>query len=546
MPASLRTLFLLLPFILQPIVNFIKTNFLDLDFSLSRTFFYVIFSLAALFLAQLLLSLLFNKLNYKRNRDWIVLAVGLVYFVLFNTFMIDDFFKILLGNFYRAKYILIVLCLLIPILFSVAYHCHRRFLSFMLLFTITLIATDIFWLLLYAPSQNIAVKKIPTTAVTEMPSHLSTSKIHNVYFIIPDGHAGQAAYYLHTGENLDIIDNLITRGFHVHKNAYSNANQTLISLPIIYSMDYIISDNEAFDASKMHALSQVYKAGQNQVLKDFKARGYKYFRFADGIVSTCDGQEDLCIHNTGIFKNQDLIFISRTNFFYFLGHLNTYFSFINPYGYTLELPDFLDKLPNINQSPFFVSLHLALPHPPYRYTENCEKYLDPRSYIYNSHKVNEGDYAEVFPLYNDQLICSGKLITKLVDKILENDPDAIIIVQSDHGSLTLNQVNKLVAHYEDFDYIDSFNILSAYKVPSSCEQYLNDNFTAVNTFRFIFSCLDGKEPQLLKDNHSYIYFSHLDMQNITSWKISSNLSEIGDFVKVYIETHRPFSKPSEN
>ena len=80
-----------------------------------------------------------------------------------------------------------------------------------------------------------------------------------------------------------------------------------------------------------------------------------------------------------------------------------------------------------NEKPVFLIAHIWLPHSPYRFTANCE--------LRRKTKWDaEGYQAAAKPLYLDMIKCGNKQILSLIRKILDRDEDAIIVLQSDHGS----------------------------------------------------------------------------------------------------------------
>ena len=96
-------------------------------------------------------------------------------------------------------------------------------------------------------------------------------------------------------------------------------------------------------------------------------------------------------------------------------------------------------------------------------------------------------------------------------KFIKKDKDALIIIQSDHGfgqTFNIRDRSKPI-NLSDEEIEKVIGIFSSFKIPNSCKKFLNDNFSAVNTFRIIFACLDKKEPELLPYKtffyHNYLY-----------------------------------------
>ena len=106
--------------------------------------------------------------------------------------------------------------------------------------------------------------------------------------------------------------------------------------------------------------------------------------------------------------------------------------------------------------------------------------------------------------YLDNLRCTNKQALEFVDSIVAERSDAIIVLQSDHG-LNFDEFSNAVnddrlpidMRWNAFD--GRAGILNAMRLPSACRQYVRPDITAVNTFRLVFSCLDGKQPEFVVD-----------------------------------------------
>lgn len=95
--------------------------------------------------------------------------------------------------------------------------------------------------------------------------------------------------------------------------------------------------------------------------------------------------------------------------------------------------------------------------------------------------------------------CINPMIQETVNMINANDPEAIIIVQSDHGQW---RTEKAPENHEDFE--KQYANFSALYIPkldpnSAYGQYLSKSPSPVNTFRIIFSHLSKEHQELTKD-----------------------------------------------
>jgi hypothetical protein len=89
---------------------------------------------------------------------------------------------------------------------------------------------------------------------------------------------------------------------------------------------------------------------------------------------------------------------------------------------------------------------------------------------------------------------NGRIIG-IVDKLLQETPRPIIIIQGDHGSRQhLDQVSVAKS-----DVREAFRNLNAYFVPDAMRAQLYPGITPVNTFRVLFDSLYGEKLPLLPD-----------------------------------------------
>jgi hypothetical protein len=146
-------------------------------------------------------------------------------------------------------------------------------------------------------------------------------------------------------------------------------------------------------------------------------------------------------------------------------------------------------LPVDVEPPYLLVFHTMAPHSPYRFTAECE-----------SIQVFQ-DISEA--LYLGQVQCIDKQIVLAVKRIIETDPEAIIVLQSDHGFWTHEQSDTPMLDWTERRKRITMSFLGAYRLPKKCQDLLPERMTQVNAFRIVLGCIDGKEVPLL-ENHSYL------------------------------------------
>jgi len=141
--------------------------------------------------------------------------------------------------------------------------------------------------------------------------------------------------------------------------------------------------------------------------------------------------------------------------------------------------------------PLFVMAHILSPHQPYRYETDCSR----RTETVEGTKLTGEERAAA---YANDVQCLDHEVVGAVDRVLAEDPDAVIIIQSDHGSrLSFNWDQP----YEDWTPAmlrERFGSLDAIKLPEWCADRSIEGEPLVNTFRIVLACLGHQEPDLLE------------------------------------------------
>jgi hypothetical protein len=341
-----------------------------------------------------------------------------------------------------------------------------------------------------------------TTAISdtkisnESASSVSSSTRPNVYFILPDMMFGSEMFEKYHIEK-SILDGLKARGFNILDKAYSNAPVTEFSVPHIFTMEHFLKDGETVSTTQLHKIRNSSRE-TNRVVKEFNLRGYTSYAVTDGYIDMCARGDYICIRNDGNnkYQQQDIRFIERTPFFKILNVLDMKFNLFSspmnlwPYPNRIEVPELLPRILEPKTQPYFMYIHLAIPHFPLRFDRDCN---------YKRFDKTEVAYAE-------QYYCSVKYLELLIDKIIAMDKDALIVMHADHGVMIRNQHLKQVEELSEEEIIESLSIFSAFKVPDKCNDFVENDLTPVNTFRLVFACLDDTLPQYVENKSFLVYY----------------------------------------
>jgi hypothetical protein len=91
----------------------------------------------------------------------------------------------------------------------------------------------------------------------------------------------------------------------------------------------------------------------------------------------------------------------------------------------------------------------------------------------------------------EQLSCVNSEAIDLVGKITRSDPEAIIVLQSDHGTAFRGQFKKPFDAWNELDLKERFGALNTIRMPASCSNEAQGSIDLVNTFAHVLSCISG-------------------------------------------------------
>jgi hypothetical protein len=325
----------------------------------------------------------------------------------------------------------------------------------------------------------------------------------NVFFIILDGHPrlDQAKKIL--GYDFSaFVDELRERDFFVAENSRSNYAMSVYSISSTLNMDYTLAvGSNPPKSSRRH---RRYIHGYNNVVRQFRRYGYYYVHGGDRNFVHCGMAEDKCLERplTG-----DLI----TELERELIRLTPFRLYAAKWPVERFTPNFVaGKLTEISRQPLFVWAHVFSPHDRY-FAADCTTDAEVNAENFNLKTVGH-DFKERTII---ALKCLHPQVTSLMDTIIEKYADAIIVLQSDHGLSFLTDWAAEDWSRDEFD--ERYSILSAMRLPARCRHMLKDNMTSVNTFRIVFACLSGSEPDLLEDRFFDIGYESTRPVGLLNW-----------------------------
>ncbi len=297
-------------------------------------------------------------------------------------------------------------------------------------------------------------------------------KTPNIYYLQPDGYVNfsemERGYY--EIDNTDFKNYLVENGFTLYNDFRSNYNATLASNMATFGMKHHYL-NYGFNLAETINGREVIISG-NPVLDIFKRNGYKTHFIAEVPYMLANKPE--MGYDYSNFTKEDVGFIGT--------------------GYSEEKEIF---------EPLESTIGLDSLKPKFYFVEIFKPGHVP------SRKENSLGAEKEKELWKERLEVANSTLTKAVDIIKANDPNALIVIMADHGGdvgmdYTLQTRKKSLER----DWIYSiYSAQLAIHWPNGQAPEFDDKLeTPVNVFRILFSYLAENESYLnyLEENSSYI------------------------------------------
>lgn len=312
----------------------------------------------------------------------------------------------------------------------------------------------------------------------------------NVYWLMLDEHARSDQVRRWTGvDNSWFSDALTDRGFSTSESSQSGYLFTHLSLTSTLAMEYAFTPGHDYHSE--YPLAVPFLAGDNPVVETFEANGYRYVFAPDGRFewARCSSTrgDRTCIDPIGgaLVTGEPRSNLMRS-------------TPIGSFGIDSvhnDLDSVVDGVETLRADdparPLFVFAHILSPHYPHRYEQDCSERQPWVEGLWFSG-------PERAAAYGNEVDCVDHDVVRAVDRLLVDDPNAVIIVQSDHGSsLTFNWSRP----YEEWtaeNFAERFGVVNAIRLPGSCRDRSIEGEPLVNTYRIVLACLAGTEPDLLE------------------------------------------------
>ena len=308
----------------------------------------------------------------------------------------------------------------------------------------------------------------------------------NVYWFILDGYGRSDVLENYYGDTrqADFLQSLATRGFSVSSKAFAAYPMTYISVAATLAADYLATEGD--NIHEQGRFEQIAQSG-SLVLETFRSWGYSYRLWpGDGtIVTSCVGIEDTCLRPDSWVREPERAILRMTPLAsqIELTSSQEHFTRSDP----IAAVDAVLKVEE--SSPIFALIHLINPHPPhYQAGPECV-FQDVPFRLGAIYGVSE---------YVDSVRCLNSRLLKAVDRIVQSDEEAVIILQGDHGpSWSLAIHTDSLDKWNRRETVIRLGVLSAMRLPNGCVP--PDAMSLPNTFRVVFDCLSTDDVPLLQN-----------------------------------------------
>jgi hypothetical protein len=294
----------------------------------------------------------------------------------------------------------------------------------------------------------------------------------NVYFLLLDAYSGEIILNEDYGfDNSKFYNQLEERGFFVQRGSFSSYPNTALALPSILNMNYLDFISQ-LPEKKYNDLRIVHELwNQNKVMQVFKSAGYEIYSFHGNDFSSDLITKELCGYSLNL--SPELTY-ALTNYYIPISNIREKLFEQVHYDTVLCILDTTKNFENPTTNPFYMHMHVILPHQPFVFDSEGNK-------VKNHGSTTRFD-VELKEQYLQQTIFTNKKIIEIVDSIQQRNSNDVIIIMSDHGGrFGVNWTEP-----SEMDYFRGLNNLFAVSFPEK-ESQIPTSISAVNTFRVFFN-----------------------------------------------------------
>jgi hypothetical protein len=328
------------------------------------------------------------------------------------------------------------------------------------------------------------------------PSTWPVGPKENIYVLLFDEYQGSQGLLKLTGYANEHVEKFLKyRGFTVAVNPRSTYRITFYALPSLFSMDTLVfTRNDTRESLRLGIMADKILDRSNTFTNFLRTNGYSIVNCSMFRIGGTERVQSIPIGLSWLelqllktfpwWARYDMMhYIPSNRIQKFLG---TYYAKFVRYNHVVHAKT-LESVQPRTDTPRFVFSHFLLPHNPLVFDSAGNE----RSFRETHAALNPGN-SKVKQDYVDQLIYANRIIESIVRQIDHMDPNASVIILSDHGSRNLADETP-----------DVFNILWAMRVKGGPAVVAEKDIEMVNTFRILLNNVAGQELPMLSSTPKY-------------------------------------------
>lgn len=472
---DLKSFIFLVILSLIPWIEFINTNFSEIDFIFTN-YLFLIFAINLLILAIIYFSLRYFTYIHPYN---LVCAIGFSKWLLFQHHSLKLLFSIILNQLNLIPHLsseFALFFIILMIILSNSLIIRNNF--FKIFFFIFLILN--FLILSFKLTNNFySLNKTEDNQKIFENNDISVvkSKKQNIYFFILDSMMPLDRFEDFYKEDVSNFKNFYTKkNFTYFKNIQNQYDSTLHSLTALFYLNDKLNFKEESLKKYPGYLRNQYNP---KLLSELNKLGYEFKWIGNNFADCAKYNYKYCLRNEKkIYLDFYLIesFLKKTPFIQIYNKtiefniIRRNFDFYQRNNAIRRLENFLinnqDYVKNNNTFYFIHHLH---PHWPYIFDEKCNYVNFP------------GDHN--FEGYKKSYLCVTKQITNFINLIEKIDKDSLVIFQSDH--------NWSMSQLSAEKYGDMRSIFSLIKNNIICKNDFPENSNNVRVIKYLLNCLNS-------------------------------------------------------
>ena len=515
-----------------PYIEFINFNFTSIDSFVVKTLIYTIFFFTIL---SFIISYISKKKFNKKFSEVFYLCSLIIYFF-FNYDKLKVVSTLLIKNtsYHFMGELSVMLIFLISMAMIVFFNKIKKswFINFLNTFIIFFFILNLFTFFSLQKEQQ--KNKIENPKIfsdlkyftkDEIKKILNNKNNKNIYYIIMDAAVSLNIYNDHIKKiNVEkIISDFKEDNFTYIHNVDSSYNSKAWTLSQIINLNYFKKDeNNLQNVIIKQKFPYIFRYFSESPLgKTLDEINYNFYWLGNSKITCSSYNASLCFPNKkGVETLKRLLslnkgdpitqnyvlsnFLQKTpyidfnNKFFFLGKSARESAlFVND-----ALNNYMKFLPKLKKEKkkHFTFIHAELPrlyylpfYNPLTYNEDCSMLIHSKEEIKDLKRksimltpLEWRTYEFTKPLYEKNYQCMLKRIKEFTKFINQFDPDAMIVIQSDHGT---HDAPKLLD--DQGEYLNK--IFTLVKISNECEDNLSNKIDNINAIRLLLSCATNQK-----------------------------------------------------